>query len=167
MTKALYAGSFDPITYGHIDIIRQAYKLFNTIVVGIADNPDKKYLFTPDTRKEMVKTALNAIHDPMDMLIIDVYSGMTIDYAARHDVDVLIRGLRAISDFEAEFQMTLFNRKAIGENGVGLNTIFFIPQEDHVYLSSSAIKGIVRSGGNVEKFVPPIVYHNLQKVLTR
>lgn len=162
--KALYPGSFDPITNGHIDVIQQAHALFDAVVIGVANNPEKNYLFDMELRIHMIHTSLGGLFGKDSGISIGNYNGLTIDYAHAINVDILIRGLRAVSDFEAEFQMTLFNRKKIGKIAkTGMNTLFFIPDEKRVYLSSSAIKGIANMGGDVSCFVPWCVDENLKK----
>ena len=161
--KALYAGSFDPITNGHIDIVQQALEIFDEVTLGMANNPDKNYLFDIQERMTMAENGLKFELKALK-LELAAYSGITIDYAENMSANILVRGLRAVSDFEAEFQMTLFNRKKIGAYAKkGMNTVFFIPDESRVYLSSSAIKGIAKMGGNVSCFVPQIVVEYLNK----
>lgn len=164
--KALYAGSFDPITNGHIDVIQQALQIFDYVTLAIANNPDKKYLFTVKQRLAMAEKSLHFELIALG-LKIDAYSGLTVDHAESIKAKILVRGLRAVSDFEAEFQMTLFNRKKIGKAEKGMNTVFFIPDEKRVYLSSSAIKGIAKMGGDVRCFVPPIVVEYLTKAFKK
>ena len=161
--KALYPGSFDPITNGHIDIIQQALEIFDEVTLGIANNPDKNYLFDTKERLEMAREGLKFELKALGLKLA-TYVGITIDYAENIKAGILVRGLRAVSDFEAEFQMTLFNRKKIGAFAEkGMNTVFFIPDESRVYLSSSAIKGIAKMGGDVSCFVPQIVVEYLNK----
>jgi pantetheine-phosphate adenylyltransferase len=150
--KALYAGSFDPITNGHVDIILQASELFDELVIGIATNPDKHYMFDKMQRQRMVTAALGDVVVPNTIDIIR-YSGMTVTFADQIGAKLLIRGLRAVSDFDVEFQMTQFNRRLPPE----CNTIFFMPDEKNFYLSSTAIRGIARMRGNVDPFVPKYV----------
>ena len=152
--KALYAGSFDPITNGHIDIISQALTIFEKIIVGVAINPDKKYLFSDDDRASLVRRALEGAQlvTKGNIEVLPFY-GMTVKYAEFIEADVLIRGLRAVSDFDAEFQMVQFNRQI----PPGCNTVFFMPDESNFFLSSTAIRGIAKMGGDVSKFIPRCV----------
>jgi len=151
--KALYAGSFDPITNGHIDIILQATKQLKcTVIVGVAKNPDKSYMFRDSDRHALVCASLEET-GLLDYCEVEFYNGMTVEAASRLDADILIRGLRAVSDFDAEFQMTLFNRRL----KPGRNTVFLMPDENNFYLSSTAIRGIARMGGDVSPFVPKCV----------
>jgi pantetheine-phosphate adenylyltransferase len=152
--KALYAGSFDPITNGHIDIILQAYDIFDVVAIGIAVNPDKKYLFTDDAREKLVFESLKALDgEILTRTEIYQYSGMTVEYAKRIGANVLVRGLRAVSDFDSEFQMVQFNRRL----PPGCNTVFLMPDEKNFYLSSTAVRGIAKMGGDVSPFVPACV----------
>ena len=147
--KALYPGTFDPITLGHIDIINRALKLFDHLVVGVADNPDKKPLFTADERVELIKTSMGDIAN----LEVMKFTGLTAKHAKSIGATAIIRGLRAISDFEFEFQMALMNRKL----EPGIETVFLTPTEKFSYLSSSLIKDIARRGGDISCFVSPAV----------
>lgn len=149
--KALYAGSFDPITNGHIDIIEQASKVFDgKIVIGIANNPEKHYTFTSVERYGLIKESIPmTIPNPT----IEIYNGMTVEFTKEIGAEILIRGLRAVSDFDIEFQMTQFNRRL----PPGCNTIFFMPDETNFYLSSTAIRGIAKMGGDISQFVPACV----------
>ena len=151
--RALYAGSFDPITNGHLDIIMQATKQLKCmVIVGVAKNPDKSYLFSDSDRWSLVHTSLKEVK--LDSLCeVEFYEGMTVEAADRFDADILIRGIRAVSDFDAEFQMTLFNRRL----KPGRNTVFLMPDENNFYLSSTAIRGIAAMGGDVSPFVPACV----------
>lgn len=152
--KALYPGSFDPITNGHIDIIKQACELFEVVVIGITKNPKKKTMFSLLERARLIRESITE-DDTLRIANTDVvsYAGLTVDHANFIDANILIRGLRAISDFETEFQMALYNRKL----GSGINTAFLIPDETRVYLSSSSVKEIVAMGGIVDQFVPKCV----------
>jgi len=152
--KALYAGSFDPITNGHIDIILQALEIFDIVIIGIAVNPRKKYLFTDDEREFMVVKALKEKGvDIPNKIEVFRYDGLTVEYAKRVGASILIRGLRAVSDFDTEFQMTLFNRLL----KPGRNTMFFMPDERNFYLSSTAIRDIAKMGGDISAFAPHYV----------
>lgn len=157
--KALYAGSFDPITNGHIDIIRQATKQLKcTVIVGVAKNPDKSYMFRDSDRHALVCASLEECN--LENCEVEFYDGMTVEAADRFDADILIRGLRAVMDFDAEFQMTLFNRKLKPCR----NTVFLMPDETNFYLSSTAIRGIARMGGDVSEFVPKCVAEAIKGV---
>jgi pantetheine-phosphate adenylyltransferase len=150
--KALYAGSFDPITNGHIDIIRQALAVFDHVIIGVAVNPDKKYLFSVLERVRMVREAICA-KDLQGDYTVFAYEGLTVECAKKVGASILVRGLRAVSDFDIEFQMVQFNRQI----SPGCNTMFFMPDETNFYLSSTAIRGIASMGGAVFAFVPECV----------
>ena len=149
MIKAVYPGTFDPITRGHLDVITRSQKLFSEITILIAYHNEKSPLFTVDERKDMI---IESTKD-MENVQVDSYDGLLVDYAAQHDIKVIIRGLRAISDFEYEFQMALMNRKI----SPSVETVFFVPHESYTYLSSGLIKQIISVGGDISPFVPPIV----------
>jgi pantetheine-phosphate adenylyltransferase len=152
--RALYAGSFDPITNGHIDIILQALRIFDKVIVGIAFNPRKQYVFTRDEREFLVIESLKDTGvDIKNRIEVVNYDGLTVEHADKLNAPILVRGLRAVSDFDIEFQMTLFNRRL----PPGCNTVFFMPDEKNFYLSSTAIRDIAKMGGDISAFVPNIV----------
>ncbi|MDD5556285.1 MAG: pantetheine-phosphate adenylyltransferase [bacterium] len=149
MTPAIYPGSFDPVTYGHIDVMRRALGIFGRLVVAVADNPEKDPLFTVPERLQMLRD----IAGGMPGVEVDSFSGLLVEYARRRGASVIVRGLRALSDFEYEFQMALTNRKICGD----LETVFLMTSEGYSYLSSRAIKEIALLGGDVSAFVPTVV----------
>jgi pantetheine-phosphate adenylyltransferase len=144
--KALYAGSFEPITNGHIDIIRQAVKLFDKVIIGIAQNAKKKnkYILSPEQRGSLVYASLEE-HNLIDSCQVKHYDGLTTIAADVFKADILVRGLRAVSDFDVEFQMTQLNRKL----HKGCNTVFLMPDAKNFYLSSSAVRDIYNHGGDI------------------
>lgn len=146
MRRAIYPGSFDPITKGHIDVIQRAAKLFDEVVVAVAFNDQKSTLFTPEERVAMI----DAVVDGASNIRVTRFSGLLVDFAREQDAVAVVRGLRAISDFEFEFQMALMNRKLEPT----IETIFLTPREEYTYLSSRIVKEIARLGGNVDAFVP-------------
>ncbi len=150
---ALYPGTFDPITLGHVDLIKRARKIFGQLVVAVADNPEKNPLFTVAERIEIIQEVTR----DMDAITVTSFSDLTARYAKLIKAAVIIRGLRAVSDFEFEFQMALMNRKIEPE----VETVFLMPNEKYSYLSSSLIKDIARRGGDITCFVPPIVKERL------
>jgi len=150
MSTAMYAGSFDPITYGHIDIIQRAAALFKDLIVTVAINPDKQSLFTPEERHDMVRQAC-AEFDNVEVKLLPLE--LLVDAAEKLGATVLVRGLRAVSDFDYELQLSSVNRTLRPE----LQTVFFMTGPEHYFLSSSIVKQIAMLGGEVSKFVPPYV----------
>jgi len=155
MKIAVYPGSFDPITNGHLDLIERAIRIFDRLIVAVAINRDKPPLFSIDERLEMVREATKGY----DNLIVDQISGLTVDYVEQHGASVIIRGLRAISDFEFELQMALINRN-LNSN---IETIFLMPSLQYSYVKSSHVKEIARLGGNLQGLVPDLVIEMLKK----
>ena len=154
---AIYAGSFDPITLGHLDLIHRARKIFSRLTVAVAENMEKAPFFSLSRRLELIKETL--AEDGDLNIEVESFSGLLIDYAARKNAQVLVRGLRAVSDFEYEFQMTLTNRKLSPD----LETIFLMPSEAYSYISSRMVKEIFLLGGNVSIFLPPPVMKALEE----
>ena len=146
---AVYPGSFDPVTHGHLDIIRRGSRLFDRIVVAILRNPEKKPLFSLQERRGVLARATSGIPN----VSVDSFDGLLVDYARRRGARVIVRGLRALSDFEYEFQMALMNRRL----DASIETVFMMPSETYSYLSSRLVKEVVRLGGSVTGLVPPEV----------
>ena len=157
MRKALYPGSFDPITNGHIDIINRASKLFDQVTIAIFDNPSKKPLFSFEERKNLI---INVIAES-EKIKIDSFQGLLVDYAEKKSLTTIIRGLRAVSDFDYEFQIALTNRR-LKKN---IDTIFFMTDEKFSYLSSSIVKQVMNYNGDISSFVPKIVEKELRRKL--
>jgi pantetheine-phosphate adenylyltransferase len=155
MRTAIYPGSFDPLTNGHLDVVQRAAKLFDRVVVAVARNEDKHPLFTLDERLALVKQAVR--HLPA--IEADAFDGLLIEYVLRRKAQAIVRGLRAVSDFEFEFQLALMNRK-LNEN---IETIFMMPKDTYTFLSSRLVKEIARLGGDVSAFVPAHVRTALTK----
>ncbi len=154
---AVYPGSFDPITYGHIDIIERGSKLFDKVVVAILINPNKTPLFTVEERLEMIKKSLE--HLPQDKIEISSFSGLLVDYVKKINAKAILRGIRAISDFEYEFQMALTNRRLLKK----VDTVFMMPDERYSYLSANLVREIASFGGDISHFVPPHVEKKLKE----
>jgi pantetheine-phosphate adenylyltransferase len=152
---AIYGGSFDPITNGHMEIIRRGLDLFDRLIVAIARNPNKKSLFTVEERLEMIREATENHH----RLTIDSFDGLLVEYAEKNGVSVIIRGLRALSDFEYEFQLALMNRRLNRH----IDTIFLMTGFRWFYVSSSIVKEAASFGGSVEGLVPNIVKQRLME----
>ncbi len=154
---AIYAGTFDPITNGHVDIICRASRLFDRLIVAVAHNPGKGPLFTVDERVEMIGTCIKETGLPN--VEVDSFEVLLTQYARSKKATTVIRGLRAVSDFEYEFQMALMNRKLCKE----VETVFMMPSESYTYLSSRIVKEIALYGGNVRCLVPPVVAERLEE----
>ena len=144
---AIYPGSFDPVTNGHLDIIERGLKLFDKIIVAILTNPDKKFLFTLEERVQMLEVSMKKFSN----VEISTFDGLTVDYAAQCNAQGILRGLRALSDFEYEFQMALMNRRLNRE----IQTVFLMTGMRWIYTSSSIIKEAAQFGGSIKGMVPP------------
>ena len=151
---AVYPGSFDPITNGHLDLIERGSKIFDELIVAVLRNPEKDPLFTIEERMEMLREATQ--HCPN--VSVDSFRGLLVDYAVRKQVRVIMRGIRAVSDFENEMTMALMNRK-LDQN---LETVFMMPAVAYTFLSSRLVREIVRFGGDVRGLVPPLVEARLR-----
>ena len=152
---AVYPGSFDPITNGHVDIIRRSLQVFNRVIVGVAFNPNKdSSWFTPEERVTMIR---ETFRKEGDRVVAGAFSGLTVDYAIEKGAKVIIRGLRAVADFEYEFQMTMMNRHLTPQ----VETIFMMTGESHFYTSSRLVKEVVSLGGNVAGLIPDNVVPRL------
>jgi pantetheine-phosphate adenylyltransferase len=149
MRRAIYPGSFDPVTNGHLDVIERARKLFDEVVVAVADNNEKEPLFSLKERLDLLRETAGRI----DNVLVAQFRGLLVEFARAEDAGAVIRGLRAVSDFEFEFQMALMNRKL----DAAVETIFLMPKEEYTYLSSRIVKEIARLGGDVSSFVPACV----------
>lgn len=152
---AIYPGSFDPVTNGHLDILKRGLKLFDKIIIAILTNPKKNFLFTLEERVEMLEDSLKGLSN----VEIDTFDGLTVDFAARRQARGILRGLRAMSDFEYEFQLALMNRRLNRE----VQTVFLMTGLRWIYTSSSIIKEAAQFGGNIEGMVPLIVEKKIKK----
>lgn len=150
---AICPGSFDPVTYGHLDIITRASKMFYKVIVVVAYNSSKNYSFTPDERVEMIKKCI----PDLDNVEVDKFDGLLADYAAEKGATAIIKGLRAMSDFEYEFQMALTNKKL----NPNVETLFLTTAAENMYLSSSMVKQIATMGGDIESFVPDVIRQDI------
>jgi pantetheine-phosphate adenylyltransferase len=154
---AIYPGTFDPITYGHIDVVERATELFSKVIVLVARNTSKSPLFTGEERAAMIREVFRNRHT----VEVDIFDGLLVEYARKHRASVIVRGLRAVSDFEYEFQMALTNRKLAKT----IDTVFLVPHEKYTYLNSTIVREVARLGGDVSDFVPrSIRRHLLAKV---
>ncbi len=157
MTTAIYPGSFDPITFGHLDVMERAARLFDRLLIAVAHNDEKKPLFTAPQRMKLIADSIES-HANVEIVSFD---GLLVDFAAKAGANVVVRGLRAVTDFEYEFQMALMNKTLSPE----LETVFLTSREAYTYLSSRVIKEVARLGGDVAKFVPPPVEAALREAL--
>jgi pantetheine-phosphate adenylyltransferase len=148
-SKAICPGSFDPITKGHLDIIERAAEFFPRVIVGVLENPGKKPLFSLEERVELIKSGVKHLPN----VEVDCFSGLLIDFAKKVNGNVIIKGLRAISDFEIEFQMAMNNKRLAPE----IETMFMMTKNEYSFLSSSAVKEIARFGGDIHDLVTPEV----------
>ena len=159
MRTVIYPGSFDPLTNGHLDVIQRAAKLFDQVIVAVAKNESKTPLFALEERLQLVTASISHLGN----VRADAFDCLLVDYVERQSAQAIIRGLRAVSDFEFEFQLALMNRK-LNER---IETIFMMPKDTYTFLSSRIVKEIARLGGDVSSFVPPVVQSALKSRLAR
>lgn len=156
MSRAIYPGSFDPVTYGHLDIIKRSAEMFDEVVVGVLNNSAKNPLFSAEERQQMLMEAVGQF----DNVKVISFEGLLVDYMAKHDISVIIRGLRAITDFDYELQIAQSNRKVSCDS---IDTVFLTTSIEYAYLSSSIVKEYARYGTNVSDFVPEFVEERLKE----
>lgn len=154
MTTAMYAGSFDPITLGHIDVIRRGAALFDELVVGIGVNPDKRYWFDREQRRSMIE---QVVADIPNVRVV-TFQHLLVDAARAEGATIILRGLRALSDFEIEFRYGLANRDLSG-----IETLFILTEPRHIFISSSLVREIAKHGGDVSRYVHPVVAQAIEK----
>ncbi len=159
MRIVIYPGSFDPLTNGHLDLIQRASKLFDRVIVAVASNESKSALFSLEQRVDLVRQVVQ----PYRNVEADAFAGLLVDYVRQRGAQAVVRGLRAVSDFEFEFQLALMNRK-LDEN---VETIFMMPKDTYTFLSSRIVKEIARLGGDVSEFVPEVVRMALSQEMSR
>lgn len=155
MKLGIYPGTFDPITNGHIDLIKRSLLLFEHVIVAIAPSPHKNPLFGVKKRLDMIKESIQGLNH----VEVEVFDGLLVDYVRKKNAVAVIRGLRAVSDFEYELQMALMNRKLDPK----IETVFLMPSEEYSYLTSTIVKGVADYGGDVSDLVPPIVWKYFQE----
>jgi pantetheine-phosphate adenylyltransferase len=163
MRRAIYPGSFDPVTNGHLDIIERSCKLFDEIIVTIFVNPEKRPLFTIEERKEMLAEAVGGIKRGACHLLVDDFQGLLVQYAVEREADAIVRGIRAVSDYEYELQMALMNRRLESR----IETVLMMPAETYSYVSSRLVKEIFQLGATIEGLVPPSVEARMREKLAK
>lgn len=156
MTVAIYPGSFDPVTKGHVNLIMRGLQVFDKLIVAVASNVRKQPLFSAEERIAMLHDAVQS-----DKLEIQTFEGLLVDYAREIDANIILRGLRALSDFEFEFQLAHMNRRLGEKVPGGIDTIFMMTGEEHFYVSSSLVREIASLGGDVEGLVPDLAHQKL------
>lgn len=159
MSKAIYPGTFDPVTKGHLDVIERGSKIFDELIVAVTDNPAKKTLFSRQERVKILKKLVSAYPN----VKVDTFKGLLIDYVRRQNTNIILRGIRTISDFEYEFQMALTNRAVAPE----IETVFVMTCEKYSYISSRLLKEAASLGADVSMFVPPEVTKSLKNKLAK
>jgi len=146
---AMYPGTFDPITYGHVELVRRAARVFDRVVVAVAESPSKQPLFDVTERIDLARNVLAELSN----VSVEGYDGLTVEFAAQHHLSAIVRGLRAVSDFEYEFQLASMNRHL----AANIETVFLTPTDEYAFVSSSLVREVSSLGGDVSKFVPPAV----------
>lgn len=156
---AIYPGTFDPVTNGHLDVIERAARLCDEVIIAVAFNPEKRGLFTPDERVALLRSVTNHLTN----VRVTSFHGLLVEFARQQQASAVIRGIRAVSDFEFEFQMALMNRRL----SPTLETLFLMPKEEYSYVSSRLVKEVASLGGDVSHFVPPVVAGALREKFAR
>ena len=154
---AVYPGSFDPVTLGHIDVLDRATRMFDRVIIAVLENPGKQSLFSVDERVDLIRQSI----DSQPGVDVDTFNGLTVDFARKVGATAIVRGLRAVSDFENEFQMALMNRRLAPE----VHTVFLMTAFNNVFISSSLIKEVCRYGGRIDDFVSPPVAEAMHRRL--
>ena len=163
MRRAIYPGSFDPLTNGHLDIIERGCKLFDEIIIGILVNPTKQPFFTIEERQEMLDKVLKDIRKGACSVRVDSFRGLLVNYAVEQKADAIVRGIRAISDYEYELQMAMMNRRL----EPGIETVFMMPAETYSYVSSHLVKEVFQLGGAIEGLVPPLIEKRMKDKMNK
>lgn len=153
MRRAIFPGSFDPLTNGHLDIIRRSAPLFDEMIVSVLNNPDKHPMFTVEERCEMIREVLPSVETDDCKMLVESFSGLTADFAKKKSATAIVRGIRAVSDYEYELRMALMNRRLEPE----IETVFLMAGEEYSYVSSTLMKQVFELGGRVEGLIPALV----------
>jgi len=156
LKTVLFPGSFDPLTYGHVDIVGRALHIFDRVLIGVLSNPQKGCLFSAEERVALIQ---KQFADQSDRIEVETFSGLLVEFASRREINVVLRGLRAISDFDYEAQMALMNKSLSPD----IETFFLMTREKYSYISSSLVKQVAPFGGSVKELVPPIIQDALKK----
>ena len=163
MRRAIFPGSFDPLTNGHLDIIERSLPLFDEIIIAVLNNPDKKPMFSVTERCRMIEEVTAEIEGGGCRLIVDYFSGLTVDFARKMNAVAVVRGIRAVADYEYELRMALMNRHLEPQ----IETIFLMSAEEYSYVSSNLIKQVFTLGGSVAKLVPPLIEAKMKAKISR
>ena len=163
MRRAIYPGSFDPLTNGHLDIIERGCKLFDEIIIGILVNPAKEPFFTIEERQEMLTAVLADINKGTCAVRVDSFRGLLVNYAVAQQADAIVRGIRAISDYEYELQMAMMNRRLEPR----IETVFMMPAETYSYVSSHLVKEVFQLGGAIDGLVPPLIENRMKEKMNK
>jgi pantetheine-phosphate adenylyltransferase len=158
MKRAVFPGSFDPLTNGHLDIIRRSAPLFDEMIIAVLNNPDKQPMFTVDERCEMIREVLPSVDTNDCTMRVESFSGLTADFARSADADAIVRGIRAVSDYEYELRMALMNRRL----EPSIETVFLMAGEEYSYVSSTLMKQVFELGGRVEGLIPELVEERMR-----